>query len=299
MFPNLSRLPSEEKLEKLFHCRATDTKIFDHSKQSYRLLRWLEKGGRGLDLTLYTYYGVLRTSMPTRDDDGFELHFEQVSTDFASFEAHTVRVADDIAWVNHDLTEDCLKAQRKPEDLLQEYYDEFGKSELNVHFDDMLEFLRRAPGERYGMFITDVIEFNKEQLTPRGYLASKTGEAGYLIGLSEETSDFLQDMKRIVVATIHDSVDVKHIATQSKTQVEKICEFLADLTNFRGHIPIELCHGRTADDLSHLERLRAVVDYVALMTDSEADKLYQQHWGAYRGPAGPARPVSDKRWPLW
>lgn len=297
MFRHSAEPPSADDLEKLFYCTPSDKRIFSHGRQSYRLLRYLEKGGRGLGLTLHTYYGVLRASASERDDDDFELRFEGINTDFASFEAQVVRIADDIAWANHDLTEDCRKTGRPAEALLRQYFDTTGASALNVHYDDMAEFLHAGPGERYGRFVTDVIESNKHHLTKEGFRRGDAGEPGYAIGPSDTMSKFLEDMKRIVIRTIHESPEVREISGPSAGQIEKLCEFFAEPENLKD-IPSELYRRRSPDHLTVLELLRAVVDYVAFMTDSQADGLYQKRLGPHRAPSPPRQPTSKEPWPL-
>ena len=298
MFPSLPEVPSAEKLEQLFYCLPSSKRVFTHSSQSYRLLRHLEKGGRGLQLTLYTYYGVVRTSMSTRDDDQYALTSEGLSTDFASFEAQVVRLADDIAWANHDLTEDCRKTGVTPEALLRMYHKRTGNDGLRGHYDDLSEFLHAPPGERYGRFVTDVIETNKSLLTPRGYLSQENGKSGYVIELGPGMRSRLEDMKSIVVSTIHQSSDVKAISEKSVSYVEELCEFLEKPENFENHIPSSLRLGEKAERLPLLERLRAIVDYVAWMTDAEANSFHERYQGAFRAPL--PRPEQDTHvtWPL-
>lgn len=77
---------------------------FDHYKQSLRVVDYLEKNGRGLNLTYEVRNGIVKHSkgkgliIPDKKDD-------QADT----LEGQVVRISDIIAYVNHDL-DDALRA---------------------------------------------------------------------------------------------------------------------------------------------------------------------------------------------
>ncbi len=77
---------------------------FDHYKQSLRVVDFLEKDGRGLNLTHEVRNGILKHSK------GKGLIIPDVESDKAeTLEGQVVRVSDIIAYVNHDL-DDALRA---------------------------------------------------------------------------------------------------------------------------------------------------------------------------------------------
>jgi dGTPase len=286
-----------DDLETEFLCLPTDTKLFDHHRQGYRIVSMLERDGSGLGLCLETYYGILRASGDSRDDDAFLLSREQLSTEFASFEAQVVRIADDIAWANHDLTEDCRKTGQKPEELLREYRAKFGKEGLEGNYEDMLDFLRTGSGERYGRFITDLIRTNSGMLRQEGYASQQDGAPGYVIGLSPELQMYLNSMKKIVVAVIHESDEMKDIAASATREIERICLFLLEPDNLRRFVAPSLYAGFGSVNLPLLKRCRIVVDAVAMITDYQAYEFVQKHFVGYRRPR---RGVSAEwlNWPL-
>jgi dGTPase len=77
---------------------------FDHYKQSLRVIDFLEKNGRGLNLTHEVRNGIIKhskgkgTIMPDSEDEKAD-----------TLEGQVVRVCDIIAYVNHDL-DDALRA---------------------------------------------------------------------------------------------------------------------------------------------------------------------------------------------
>src|SRR5271157_572677 len=77
---------------------------FDHCKQSLRVVDFLERDGRGLNLTREVRDGIMKHSK------GKGLIVPDTSKDIPStFEGVVVRIADIIAYVNHDL-DDSIRA---------------------------------------------------------------------------------------------------------------------------------------------------------------------------------------------
>jgi dGTPase len=77
---------------------------FDHYKQSLRVVDFLEKGGKGLNLTYEVRNGIVKHSK------GKGLIIPETKADRAdTLEGQVVRVSDIIAYVNHDL-DDALRA---------------------------------------------------------------------------------------------------------------------------------------------------------------------------------------------
>ncbi len=78
---------------------------FDHFKQSLRVVDFLERNGRGLNLTHEVRNGIVKHSK------GKGLIFPERKSDRAeTLEGQVVRVSDLIAYVNHDL-DDALRAE--------------------------------------------------------------------------------------------------------------------------------------------------------------------------------------------
>jgi len=275
--------PDFEILQKLFYCLHSDRDIFDHHKQGYRLMRYLDKGGRGLQLTSNTYYGILRSSGNHTDDDNFSLNIEALDTKYASYEVQVVRIADDIAWTHHDLSQDLQKTGEKPVDALYEYVRENGEESLGVAFDDIREFLQLGRGEICGKFITDIIENNKGRLLPKGYL-SKINDGGYSIELSTDMRNILEALKKLVIFTIHEREDIKSISEKSINDIIEICSFLSEGDHFHDLVNETWYNEKDLKSLSDIEQYRYICDYVSFMSDSQAEKFYQENLGSHRSP---------------
>jgi dGTP triphosphohydrolase len=266
-----------EDLQKEFYSRPQqDTKIFSHHEQAFRIVEYLERNRNGMRLTRYAIYGILRASGSERDDTGFELPLHGINTNFASFEGQVVRLADDIAWANHDLTEDEASTGRDPQQMLTDFIQVHGEEKLGVAVREMSDFLRLDRGERYGRFITDIIETNKDKLSPRGFLPTNGSSEGYHIGLSKKMTGILSGLKKLVILSIHAGSEAIANAKESRSKVKRICDLLLKPEEFRIQIHKSLYSPYKYDELSLVKKLRVIVDYVTYLSDQQADDLYEK-----------------------
>ncbi|WP_139904080.1 deoxyguanosinetriphosphate triphosphohydrolase [Clostridium thermarum] len=90
---------------------------FRHSENSVRVLRRLEKGGKGLNLTPEVLDGILRHS-------GFSLNAPKAYT----LEGQVVKYSDKIAYVNHDIDDSIRAGLLKLEDIPTSVIKNLGKS---------------------------------------------------------------------------------------------------------------------------------------------------------------------------
>lgn len=100
---------------------------FEHNKQSKRVVEVLERDGKGLNLTWEVR-------------DGIEKHVEEETP--ATLEGKVVRLADWIAYINHDI-DDAIRA-----DILKE--NALPKKEIEV--------LGKTGGGRINAMVTDIVE---------------------------------------------------------------------------------------------------------------------------------------------
>lgn len=90
---------------------------FRHNEQSVRVLRYLERDGRGLNLSKEVLDGVLRHS---------GLGGSEVSQ--ATLEAQISKFADKIAYVNHDIDDSFRAGMLKAEDIPGEFFEVLGQT---------------------------------------------------------------------------------------------------------------------------------------------------------------------------
>lgn len=273
LLPAIDKVDLEKSLEICFYVLPIDKEIFDHHRQGYRIVRYLEKSGRGIDLSLYTLYGILKASASSKENLNFQLINEGINLDFANYETQVVRLADDIAWVNHDLTEDCIKANMGLDLMLKIFYKNLEEDEL-IHHDELKEFLLKSPGERYGYFISDAIKNNKDKLEPKGYLPNGESQS---ISLSDVAAKFLFAMQSLVISVVHQTTQMKRISNDCINRVEELCNFFYIEKNFQT-IPedIRLIRRKPNNIDNNLWRLRIIVDYISSLTDKEVEDQYSK-----------------------
>ena len=111
---------------------------FNHYEQSLRIVDVLENDRRGLNLTWEVRDGIARHSKGKRGLPVGAPPDQRAST----IEGQVARVADIVAYVNHDI-DDAVRAGMLSEDQLPA---------------DAVAVLGRSPSERIGRLVTDVVE---------------------------------------------------------------------------------------------------------------------------------------------
>jgi dGTPase len=206
---------------------------FNHYEQSLRIVDVLEHDGRGLNLTWEVRDGIARHSkgksgMPVGADAEHRA---------ATIEGQIARVADIIAYVNHDIDDAVRAGLLREEDLPPE----------------RIEVLGGTSSERIGRMVTDVV--------------LKTLECG----LAEiRMSDRILDATVGLRSFLFDAVYENDVAT---AEFKKAAGILGGLWVKVRERPTEFLDARTVES----EGLDAAArDFLAGMTDRYAVNLYEQ-----------------------
>lgn len=212
-------------------------KRFRHWEQSLRVVDVLERDGKGLNLTFETREGVLYHSKGRAD-----LNAEPPAEE-CTLEAQVVRIADRIAYVNHDI-DDAIRAR-----VIQ-------ASDLPA---ECVRLLGETSSERIQSMVLDVIENSMDcaqvQMSPaiqqatdrlKDFLFERVYQEE-AIGLRE-----LQKAKGILKSLFHLYMEQPHLLPQS------------------GH--------RLTDNTNVESLAQAVCDYLAGMTDRFAMNVYSEHF---------------------
>src|SRR5438105_5615645 len=206
---------------------------FEHYEQSLRIVDVLEHNGQGLNLTWEVRDGIARHSKGK--------HGVPVGADPAhrasTMEGQIARVADIIAYVNHDIDDAVRAGLLKMEDLPRERTDVLG----------------RTSSQRIGTMVSDVV--------------MRTIEGG----LSEvRMSDDVLQATVGLRGFLFDAVYENDIAT---AEFKKAAGILGGLWDKVRERPIEFLDRKVLED----EGLDAAArDFVAGMTDRYAVNLYEQ-----------------------
>jgi dGTPase len=206
---------------------------FNHYEQSLRIVDVLEKDGRGLNLTWEVRDGIARHSkgkygMPVGADPEHRA---------STIEGQVARVADIIAYVNHDIDDAVRAGILQPEDLPS------GPAIVLGH----------TSSHRIGRMVTDVVE----QTLAGGLTALR---------MSDEVLQATVDLRSFLFGAVYENV----VATAEFTKAEGILGGLWERLRAR---PAGYLDSRTLEE----EGLDAAArDFIAGMTDRFAVRLYER-----------------------
>jgi len=205
---------------------------FAHHEHSLRVVDVLENEGTGLNLTFETRDGILNHTKGERDTA------QALEDDLPStLEAMVIRLADRIAYVNHDI-DDAIRAEL----LTQE---------------DLPADCRRVLGEthsrRIGTMVEDIIERSAEQ--PRLFMRPQIVQA-------------LDDLKDFLFERVYTD------EVRAKPENERVRALIGHLFSYYMEHPAELPASFSPADDSEKATARSVCDYIAGMTDRFARNAY-------------------------
>jgi len=195
---------------------------FKHNEQSLRIVDFLELGGKGLNLTHETRDGILCHTGSKKPE---------------TLEGCVVRIADRIAYVNHDL-DDALRAGIVRETQVPE---------------EVLCALGETNGERLNTLILDLIQESE-----------KTGE----ITLSPPIAFVLDTFRDFMYTNVYLNMKAKSEETKVSGIVNEIFRFYYRAPD---EMPDEYRRVSVQDGLK-----RAVGDYISGMTDKYAIHVYEK-----------------------
>ena len=205
---------------------------FNHNEQSLRVVRLLEKDGRGLNLTKEVLDGILCHTGPKMADTP---------------EGRIVRMADRIAYINHDI-DDAIRAGVLGEE--------------DIPFDIKLA-LGSTHSRRIAALVNAMIDFGQE-----------TGG----IGMDDQTAGLMNDLRDFMFEAVYQNP----VAKGEEGKSEAIVRYLyGHFVQDQSRLPAEYWAIADRDGLP-----TAVCDYIAGMTDRYAVMVYQdltipKSWNKY------------------
>ena len=207
---------------------------FRHSAQSLRVVDLLEREGRGLNLTFEVRDGILKHSKGKGDVIAEDPKFMPLT-----YEGKLVRIADIIAYINHDL-DDALRAGLiSPADIPRDCVEELGSSH----------------GQRIDTMVRDILE--------QAY-----GSEPLKIGLSEGRLEVAVKLRDFLYDRVYDLPQVHgDFMKSAKILRELYGYFLENKEEFRKE---------AGEAFAHEPVERAIADFIAGMTDRYAFNLYEK-----------------------
>ena len=214
---------------------------FKHYDQSLRIVDVIEKHGQGLNLTWEVRDGILGHSKGNKD-----LGIVEGTNLPTSLEGMCVRIADRIAYINHDIDDSVRAGVLNLADLPQ----------------DTLEVLGRSHSKRIGTMVMNVLESSVGQ--------PEVKMTGVVLDATNKLKDYMY-------------ANVYTMDTRGNVELHKAQFMLKEL--FRLYMgssqmllpieelaPVEF-EGETVD-----QRTRRVTDFIAGMTDRYATMKFKQHF---------------------
>lgn len=197
---------------------------FSHNRQGIRVVEYLEKDGKGLNLTWEVRDGILN---------------HQTAGNPSTLEGQTVRLADKIAYIYHDMDDAIRAGILKEEDIPLPFR----------------RILGHTGKDRLNRMIHDVI---------------RSSMHGAELRMSREIGDAMADLRKFMFEHVYRN-------TCSRMEEEKASCLVEQLYMYYVQNPMRM-PPLFADAVSEnrTEPEQAVCDYIAGMTDNYAIKKYQE-----------------------
>jgi dGTPase len=215
---------------------------FRHNAQSRRILEVLEHGGQGLNLTEPVLEAIVMHSKARRD---ISLTAWGTAT---TLEGQIIKVADSVAYINHDI-DDAMRAG-----ILR-------RTDLPP---DCIELLGDSHGQRIDTMVHDIIVTN--------WWATGEGEppAAPTITMSPPILDATNRLREFMFERVYTN-------SRAKQEDHKVAAMIKLLYDYFLTHPNELPGELLLINQQHAEPIeRAVVDYIAGMTDRYASKVFHE-----------------------
>lgn len=160
---------------------------FKHNEQSVRVVRFLEKEGRGLNLSNEVIDGILNHS-----------GFSKASKRAATLEGQIVKYSDKIAYVNHDIDDSIRAGLLKIQDLPKE----------------SISILGETHGKRIDTLVGDIVKMTVNNIN-RGIIE---------VSLSPEIDEALVNLRNFMFKKIYSGAFLKEERDKAKFILSQVIE---------------------------------------------------------------------------
>ena len=221
----------EETLDSLYHGG------FRHNEQSLRVIDYLEKDGKGLNLTWEVRDGILNHSKPRHNI------LDPKRSKAGTLEGEVCQIADSMAYINHDIT-DAIRAGIISESDLP---------------DSAIRLLGKRHSERINNMVCDIISYSWDASGCQNSASTQIGMSPPILEASNTLREFLFER----VYNVHSA---QAEAEKARGIVRHLYQYFSEE---EAKLPVE--YRRYTDELE-----RRVVDYIAGMTDQFALRLAEE-----------------------
>ena len=214
---------------------------FTHSAQSLRIVEKLSREGQGLNLTWEVRQGIISHSKPRGD-------FLDVKLDESlTLEAQILRLADSVAYLNHDIADAIRAGMLKVEDLPEKANRTLGTTH----------------SQRLDSLVTGIVQ----ESWPASGLADEAIDGKPVIGMDPEAREAMMELRDYMFQNVYLPLGNTNQSEVGRDVVKLLYHYF--LENAEEIPPPYFSPGADPD--------RAAVDYVAGMTDHyairQAEKL--------------------------
>ncbi|MCC6177135.1 MAG: deoxyguanosinetriphosphate triphosphohydrolase [Chloroflexi bacterium] len=229
---------------------------FRHNEQSVRVVEYLERDGRGLNLAEQVKDGILRHSK-TRENVA-AAGWGVAST----LEGQIVKLADGIAYLAHDIDDAIRAGVITEEQIPSDYRTAFGTT----------------TGQRIEALVGDIVDYNWRVASGDGPSWQEAVGNGRAIGLSPGTLESMNGLRDFMFRNVYTESAAKADVPKTKFVIHALFE------HFRTHphqMPDEMQTNPRDEPIE-----RRIADYIAGMTDRYAVKIFEeiyvpQEWAVY------------------
>jgi dGTPase len=229
---------------------------FRHNEQSVRVVEYLEREGRGLNLAWQVRDGILKHSKLRESvaAEGWGIA--------ETLEGQIVKLADSIAYLAHDI-DDALRAGVISQDQIPAEY---------------LEYFGTTTGDRIEILVSDVVDYNWRVSSGDGATWRDAVGNGEAMGLSPKTLEMMNGLREFMFKNVYTESAAKEDVPKTKFVIHSLFK------HFCAHpelMPAEFRENPRNESLD-----RRVCDYIAGMTDRYAVKAFTdihipQQWAVF------------------
>jgi dGTPase len=212
---------------------------FRHNEQSLRVVDRLERDGRGLNLTDQTRDGILRHSKPVETIAG------EVAGTPSTAEAQVVKIADGIAYINHDLDDAIRGGMLNVSDLPPVVVQRLGATHST----------------RINTLVGDVVERSRPNL-------QSPLDGARAIDLSDEILEATDALRQFLFERVYNPINAQPATRHAERIVQSLFTHYVDNPE---QLPVVIAPAIAGEPIE-----RRVADVVCGMTDRYAIQCYDQ-----------------------
>lgn len=219
---------------------------FRHNEQSVRVVEYLEKNGRGLNLTHAVKEGILKHSKVRRSVADLGWGFAE------TLEGQLVKICDSLAYVAHDI-DDALRAGVLREEQIPP---------------DFLEAFGRTTSQRINAFVNELVDYNWRVAEGRVESRQKALGNAQFITLGPRGLELFNGLREFMFKNVYTESAAKEDNPKIRYVIHALFEYYC---KHPGQLPAELLENPRGEPPERL-----VADYIAGMSDRYALTTFDQ-----------------------